>query len=885
MKQRINLLLLIFACVVLSLLTAVAGWMVYIRRQQELQRVQELHQVQQLQQNASKMRLTENEYPVQIADGLMTSKEGGDILVDSETFLQNAHPRSVQSDGNSVISFFLQQEVSPSDLLVLEFQASTAEKYVDMTVQCGSFSVTVVVGPTPSQYYIPLSQQKWLDYIYFRQSYDEDDFDPVQLGNVILTNYKDEFPVSQLRTGQYELGEFRSVSISADDALLEAGDALLTSYPYLFHLNDGNLSIYSAEDQSLISSVSGLGETRDMCFTRDKQAIVITSRGSGAYIVSVADVQNPYIASHYDTLELCTGLDVDGDFAYIANRYFGVEIVDIRDITQPRYVTRVQAESYSEYQDCYVENGVLYVGIYADKRVDVYDVHDFSNIQLLSSIDLYACGQGLKVKDGILYAATGLFQGDTSHASTISEYGKGAGNGLEIYDVSNPANPQFLSKVSLDGRMFSYSGIDDWGVELCGNYALVTGMGCGLYVYDISDPAKPVRKMVYNIVADTASSKYTAVYHIDQTNPAVYPYDTSVERHGWVTDVAVENGRVYVITFDMGIYLISDEIFVTPSGKTPWTPTGLQESKWSLPEIPGYQVSRMPVDGSVWAVCEVSDTMMALAAGEAGIQLINKSLQPIALLDTQYSVRDIRYQNGYLYTAESEGGLGIYALDESGNIQPVSHCTETFYNSCFSSIALTPDGNFVIAQTANNRYTIINVANKAEPVIIENPTQDSVGNLYYRNVSTGLVAGKYIGVSGMSGINWFYSENGELKYLEDQSGTVGLESQGLTAAGQNCILISSNGYRYWDPEIGAASENIVIDPDYFNGKCTAAADMLVVSRNYDGRICIVDITDIDAPQVEMQMDLDCAVDIVCITDDSIWIPCRYNGVLKLEKGK
>lgn len=883
MRKRRNPIPIIIVCVVTVLLTAAAGGVVYIRMQQENQRAQELRQAQQSARDASKMRLTENVYTVNIADGLMTNKDGGDILVDSGEFLQKANQRPVQPDGNSVISYYLQQEVSNADLLILEFQASTQAKYVDLTVQCGSMSTTVVVGPTLSQYYIPLTQQTILDYIFFRQAYDENDFEPVELGNVMLTNYGDDVSVSRLRTGQYELGAFRSVSVSADDAILGAANAFLCSDTHLFSLRNGELSIYSADNHSLISSVSGLGETRDMCFTRDEQAIVVTSRGSGAYIVSVADVQKPYIASHYDTLELCTGLDVDGDFAYIASRYFGVEIVDIRDIAKPRYVTRVQAESYSEYQDCYAENGVLYIGIYENKRVDVYDIHDFSDIRLLSSIDLYACGQGLKVRDGILYAATGLFQGNTNHGSTINEYGKGAGNGLEIYDVSDPANPQFLSRTSLDGRMFSYSGIDDWGVELSGNFALVSGMGCGLYVYNVSDPACPRRHAVYNIVADNASPKYRAVYTIDQTNPAVYPYDTGVERHGWVTDVAVKNGQAYVVTFDMGVYQISDAIFAAPAEKAQWTPSGLQGKKLSMHETDSYQVSHMSLDGSVWAVCEVNDTVMALATGEAGIQLINRNLQPLSQMDTQHSVRDVHYQNGYLYTAESEGGLGIYSIDESGNILPVSHCAETAYNSCFSSIAITADGNFVVAQAANSRYTIINVTNKTQPVIIENPTQDSVGNLYYRNISTGLVAGKYIGVSGMSGINWFYSENGELKYLKDTSGRAGLESQGLTAAGENCILISTNGYRYWNPEVGAVSENLVMDPDYFNGKCTSVPGMLVVSRNYDGRICFVDITDIANPQVKTRIDLDCAVDVACITDDAIWIPCRYNGIIKLVK--
>lgn len=865
-----------------ALLVGVTGIVAWIRYVQLAEQAERLQQQAIVEAEQTKMQVTETYYPLSIADGLITQEDGrGVVLLDAQQFLEHVNRRIGHSGGNSQLDCYLQEAVNPDDLLILEFQAHTASQYVDMTVTCGAVANTITVGPVPSQYYIPVTGLRAVEYLSFSQEYRNYEFDPVTLGNVRLINYGQQFSVTQLRTGQYELGSFDTVSIDADQSVLDDAVEVLVSGQKLFRVRDGVLEIYDKNNNQLISSVSGLGDTRDMCFTKDENAVIVVSRGSGVYFVSVADAHNPYILSHYDSLELCTDLCVDGDYAYIASRYFGIEILDIHDLKNPRYITRVQSEQYSEYQDCLVEDGILYVGLYADKRVDIFDVHDFGNICQVSSINLRACGQGLAMKDRILFVATGLFLGNTSHGSDIREYGTGAGNGMEVYDLSDPASPKFLSRVALDGRMFSYSNIDEWDVVLSGDKALICGMGCGLYVYDISDPARPVRDKVYQVVAKSSSEKYIREYAIDQSNPSVYPYDTAKERHGWVTGIAMEKGNAYLVTHDMGVYRISGEWCEAAPQKKAWTPSGVQVSK-DVPEVEGYRVSRLSFSDSVWAVCQISDSVMAVAAGEGGIQLITKDLQPVSGLDTRCSVRDIRYQNGYLYTAESEDGLGIYQIDENNQLIPVGRITEAAYNSCFASIAVTPDDAFVIAHSAFGRYTVINVSDKTQPFVVKLSNRGPIGNLYYRTLSTGLVAGKYIGVVGSSGIHWLYSENGEIHYLKDTSGRSGLESQGLAAAGENCILISTNGYRYWNPELGNISQNHEMTPEWFNGKAVVAGNMLVVTRNFDGKVCIVDITHLDSPGIVACMDFDCAIDVPCIIDDTIWLPCRYDGLLKLE---
>ena len=57
--------------------------------------------------------------------------------------------------------------------------------------------------------------------------------------------------------------------------------------------------------------------------------------------------------------------------------------------------------------------------------------------------------------------------------------------GLQVIDVSNPANPQRVGGYDTSG--------DAQGVAVSGNYAYVADGGAGLQVIDVSNPANPQR--------------------------------------------------------------------------------------------------------------------------------------------------------------------------------------------------------------------------------------------------------------------------------------------------------------------------------------------------------------------------------------------------------
>ena len=82
-----------------------------------------------------------------------------------------------------------------------------------------------------------------------------------------------------------------------------------------------------------------------------------------------------------------------------------------------------------------------------------------------------------------------------NYAYVAAEYG-----GLQVIDVSNPANPERVG-----GRTNDLGGIPT-GVAVSGNYAYVADFGAGLQVIDVSNPANPQGRATFLSVNWLASN-------------------------------------------------------------------------------------------------------------------------------------------------------------------------------------------------------------------------------------------------------------------------------------------------------------------------------------------------------------------------------------------
>jgi hypothetical protein len=173
--------------------------------------------------------------------------------------------------------------------------------------------------------------------------------------------------------------------------------------------------------------------------------------GSYAYVaddyygLQVVDVSNPAfpaIAGGVDTPGYAHGVAVSGNSAYVADWWGGLQVVDVSNPASPAIVGSVKTPGWA--QDVAVSGSYAYV---ADAGgLQVVGVSDPTSPQIVGSVKTPGWAQDVAVSGSYAYVADGS-------------------GGLQVVDVSNPVSPLILGSVNTPGEAR--------GVAVAGSYAYV----------------------------------------------------------------------------------------------------------------------------------------------------------------------------------------------------------------------------------------------------------------------------------------------------------------------------------------------------------------------------------------------------------------------------
>ena len=195
---------------------------------------------------------------------------------------------------------------------------------------------------------------------------------------------------------------------------------------------------------------------------QDGQA-TITVRNLGFVAQSQVEVRVfvPQAVSSLPLPGFPNGIDVQGDYAYIASGAAGLLVVDVSVLSSPTLVAVVDTPGNAN--DVRVEGDRVYVADGAN-GVLIFDLSTPANPTLLGST----------VTPGV---ATDLaVEGDTVFVADES--------GLAIVDATNPASPVLVGSSATPGRAR--------GVDVEGGLAVVADTRSGIHVFDVSDPGQPL---------------------------------------------------------------------------------------------------------------------------------------------------------------------------------------------------------------------------------------------------------------------------------------------------------------------------------------------------------------------------------------------------------
>lgn len=282
------------------------------------------------------------------------------------------------------------------------------------------------------------------------------------------------------------------------------------------------------------ASVSGWAES---VYVSNKMAFV--TRGQ-IYIYDVSIPANPNLKNIYYPYGDMSGITVDEQFAYIADKRYGLVILDVSDPNNPQEIHSFQLAGIA--RDIVLVNNYAYMAYSGLRVIDISN--PFSPVEV-SYYPTTGNPSSIFIKDSLAYLADG-------------------NNGLRILNVKNPSYPFEIGSFPTSG-----SAVD---ISIAGNYAYLVNSPAGIHIIDISNPENP-----------------TEVYFISSADKAegifiLFPYAYIADGFGGlrIFDISSpsnpqEIGSVNIIAFK--VYVNGDYAYVKSHGqvklidiRNPYTP-------------------------------------------------------------------------------------------------------------------------------------------------------------------------------------------------------------------------------------------------------------------------------------------------------------------------
>ncbi|MFZ0545581.1 MAG: hypothetical protein WAM60_09085 [Candidatus Promineifilaceae bacterium] len=266
--------------------------------------------------------------------------------------------------------------------------------------------------------------------------------------------------------------------------------------------------------------------------------------------------------------------------------------------------------------------------------------------------------------------------------------------GLEIWDLTDPANPARLSRTEI--TYFDVEiPIND--VALSGNYAILDGNYGYVHSVDISDPVHPVDVSFNGIGGNPTQGVYA-----DDSNHA-YACGPNFIRFN------LQNGLLYSAGYFDFYSLCGD--FTVDNDTTAYVGVG---SYMYILSLPSFQIKSTPNVGGVNAVDVRDDTAYLLNSSGLHIYDVSNSAA-ISLLGETDTIgsSDLAVVGNYAYVAASAAGLQV--VDISNLSQPeIVGSYDVF--SVTTNVVIK--GSLAFLSVTNSGLVIVDISDKAKPEII-----------------------------------------------------------------------------------------------------------------------------------------------------------------------
>jgi hypothetical protein len=368
----------------------------------------------------------------------------------------------------------------------------------------------------------------------------------------------------------------------------------------------------------------------------------IANRFSGLYVIDISTPAAPTTASVYGAAGRVNALAIDGQHILTANEEGGMQILDV---STPANISLVGAFDHScNIQDVTVRDNYAYAAARTDGLL-IFDISTPSSPALVGSLVLSQWGRAKKV----------VISGD--YAYVLREKGlHGWGRKtLYIIDISNPQAPALVSDIQA-----TYDDADDFYVR--GNYAYTVAEYSGaMEIFDISNPLQVNQVGIYygpfpataNAIWLRRSHAYIAysssiVEAVDISNPTAPTLTSSFTVAGGAEKLSVKGDYAYVT---------GDRLSV------------LDVSSPSSPSLVGtYNYDSFGTASQLY----VLDNYVYLA-NSSGLKVLDVSNPALPTLAADYNVpgtQAVYARDNYVYAGGAKNGKLLVLLREENTTPP-----------------------------------------------------------------------------------------------------------------------------------------------------------------------------------------------------------------------
>jgi len=443
--------------------------------------------------------------------------------------------------------------------------------------------------------------------------------------------------------------------------------------------------------------------------------VFLADRKHGLRLVNAADPLQPVETHLFNLFQYARMAVASGNYAYVAAGFNGVRILNISDPAHPIEVSSFHFNGLVYF--LHLSGSRLYLGTMTNSPeagLYILDVSDPSHPQKIGYYDWVQECRGIEVVGDLVYIAdtgsnvgikivdfndlsnpkllghtSNIYTGSITLRGSLAYTGTERG-GLNIFDISNPANITLAGKFQADSR-------PQGSVKFDGSRAYLSEGG-GFRILDVTNPTAPTQISYTPTGMNTAwlwydaGKVYTAedsdgIEIFDVSNPAAPQIINRIDTLGSVQTVMAAGDNLYAADMEGGLLIYSLSALTSkPAGLSvtkshiPHSFQGMQLSMrtHNPPEIPwnaGAAHSAAPDRAA--AVCEVTNaadsgpgTLRACLENQAGGDTItfSASVFPPASPATISLTSPLPFldQDGIIIDASNAGVI----LDGSGISSP-----------------------------------------------------------------------------------------------------------------------------------------------------------------------------------------------------------------------